>query len=257
MSLASAGAAASLADNNKKPFEHWKPSPIPAANKAALQAQDYEMDPLWQPEMSKAGSKAALLATRDTLSPESIYTPSESEHGYSAAGHALTHQSSTPAITERSVPTGDKHKALLAATGAMAGGRRRAGSAPIKPQSNSNGWALKAATSSHKAGVPGEFTTGDPGFEAARIQNQSKNNVSRQMYGSNPPVALEVEERNRQAVLRASAVAMAKKMYAIQQSQIEDAKGVKSPDSHSGAKAARNRATSDTSSNSISGGAPK
>jgi hypothetical protein len=241
--LASAGAAASLANDNQKPIELWKPEAIPAANKAALQAKDYKMDPLWKPELSSAGSKAALQAHGNTTSP-SIWKAPESEHGLSAAGRAHTSQKPTKPITERDVSASDHRKALMAATGAMSGNRKRSGSAPMAPQNppQHSAWALKAANSTRVRG--GEFTTGDPGFEAARVQNIAKNNVSRQMYGSAPPVSIEVEERNRQDMLRASAVAMAKKMYAIQQSHIDQAKG----DSTTGARAARNRAMSDASS---------
>lgn len=92
------------------------------------------------------------------------------------------------------------------------------------------------------------FASGDPGFEAARIQNIAKDKVSRQMYGSKPPVAIEVEEQNRQAMLRASAVAMAQKMYAVQQQQIEQAKALKRSESHHAARTVHNRQLSDASS---------
>ena len=207
------------------------------------------MDPLWQPEMSRAGSRAAIAAHRDTKSPDAIYTPMKSAHGSAAAGHALDSNYSPDAITQRDAPVSDQRKALMAATGAMAGSRRRAGSAPIKPQTRdkNTSWAMQAANSSHKAQKPsGEFTTGDPGFEAARIQNTARSNVNRQMYTSNPPVSIEVQEKNRQDMLRASAIAMARKMYTIQQAHIDEAKGAKRSDTI-GARAARNRATSDAS----------
>lgn len=249
MKLASAGAAASLANESHKPFEHWKPDSIPAANKAAVQAKDYKMSPQWQPELSAAGSKAALQAHGNTSSPD-VWRAPESEHGLSAAGQAHASRKATKPITEREVSASDHRKALLAATGAMSAGRKRSDSAPVQPQANPNaGWALKAAASTHKTANPrGDFASGDPGFEAARIQNIAKSNVSKQMYGSTPPVSIEVEEKNRQDMLRASAIAMAQKMYAIQQSHIDDARGSKLPDSTSGARAARNRAMSDASS---------
>ena len=218
-----------------------------------MQAKDYEMDPLWHPEQSKAGSRAALLAARDTKTVPAIYTPSVSDHS----------KSSTPSSkgTRDDGQPSDARKAMMAATGAMATSRRRADSAPIKPQkpaptSNPNAnasWALKAATASQRAGVPkGDFAPGDPGFDAARIQNTAKGNINRQMYGSKPPVAIEVEEKNRQDMLRASAIAMAQKMYAIQQQHLDDAKSNKHGDSTTGARVARNRALSDTSSTSES-----
>ena len=116
----------------------------------------------------------------------------------------------------------------MAATGAMASGRQRAGSAPMKPAPrNDDGWALKAALGSQRGQTQNDayFGKGDPGFEAARIQNMAKSNINRQMYGSAPPVQLEVDEKNRQAMLRASAIAMAQKMYAVQQSHIDEAAG--------------------------------
>jgi Eisosome protein 1 len=231
LKLASAGAAASLAESNKKPFEHWKPDAIPDANKAALHAHGYEMDPLWQPEMSAAGSKAAMLAQRDGGNVD-IWRPTASETGSSAAGQAMG-MKQPGAVTERDIGADGRSKALLAATGALASGRRRAESAPIKPQPD-NSWAVGAATKSHRGAIQNQayFGKGDPGFEAARIQNMAKGSVSRSMYGSNPPVAIEVEERNRQATLRASAVAMAQKMYAVQQSHIDEAKGRVSESRH-------------------------
>jgi hypothetical protein len=224
LKLASAGAAASLAESNKKPVEHWKPEAIPDANKAAALAQNYEMDPLWQPEISAAGSKAAMLAQREGGNVD-VWRPTASEAGSSAAGQAMGMKQPGP-IIERDINAEGRSKALLAATGALASGRRRAESAPIKPEPD-NSWALGAATKSHRDAKQNQayFGKGDPGFEAARIQNMAKGNVSRSMYGSNPPVAMEVEERNRQATLRASAIAMAQKMYAIQQSHIDEAQG--------------------------------
>lgn len=264
VSLSKANAAANLANDNQKPFEHWKPQAIPAANKAAMQAKDYEMDPLWQPELSKAGSKAAIIAHRDTKSPPAIYTPTINDRGTSGNTSTISSSSPVPHSGRDSQPS-DGRKALLAATKSMNGSRRRADSAPIKPaqspptsnpNANSN-WALKAATHSHRAQNPSqEFTYGDPGFEAARIQNTAKGNVSRQMYGSAPPVSIEVQEKNRQDMLRASAIAMAQKMYAIQQQHIEDAKGAPKTDSKTGARAARNRTLSDTSSSRGTGENP-
>lgn len=48
--------------------------------------------------------------------------------------------------------------------------------------------------------------------------------MGREMYTSNPPVKPQVDEKNRDAVLHASALAMAKKMYAHQQTAIDKAK---------------------------------
>lgn len=207
------------------------------------------MDPLWKPKLSRAGSQAAAIAHKDTA-PVDIWRAPETEHGASAASSALQNQKSPPAITERQVSSDGRHKALLAATASMSGGRRRAESAPIPPQaqSGSSGWALKAAETSHRR-KPSDSqplaANERSGLDPARIQNMAKNNVSRQMYTSNPPVSIEVEERRRQDTLRASAVAMARTMYAIQQTQIDEARGAHRSDSHYAAYSARKRAQSD------------
>ncbi|EXJ65137.1 hypothetical protein A1O7_01477 [Cladophialophora yegresii CBS 114405] len=249
--LASAGAAASLADSNKKAFEHWTPGELPHANTAAEKARDYKMEPLWEPELSRAGSQAAIAAHRDAGSVD-IWTAPETEHGHSAASSALQNPKSPPAITERHVSGDDRQKALLAATASVKGGRRRAGSAPVHPvpSNGPSAWALKAATQSHNSKplngpTPQSSKSEMSSTDAARIQNMAKNNVSRQMYTSNPPVAIEVEERRRQDMLRASAVAMAKKMFAIQQEQIDEARGIHRSQSHYAAHTARRRAQSD------------
>ena len=212
------------------------------------------MDPLWQPEMSAAGSKAAMLAQRDGGNVN-IWQPTASEAGSSAAGQAMG-MKQPGAITGREVDADGHSKALLAATGALASGRRRAESAPIKPEPDKS-WALGAATKSHRGAKQNQtyFGKGDPGFDAARIQNMAKGNVSRSMYGSNPPVALEVEERNRQATLRASAIAMAQKMYAIQQTHIDEAKE-RTSESHRAAREMHRRGLSDSISDLGEGSEP-
>lgn len=213
--LSSAGAAASLASSNHKSFEHWKPDAIPAANKAATLAKDYTMQPLWQPESTKAGSKAANTAHANPIEVEPMQPK-----------RAPNPKQSTPAYD---TPANSRSKALMAANSVV--NRQRAGSMPTQQppkQKEDSSWALKAATKSHKDGpstVSAPFAGGDPGFEAARIQNAAKDNATRQLYTSTPPVSIEVQEKNRQDTLKASAVAMARKMYAIQQQHIDEASG--------------------------------
>lgn len=224
LKLSSAGAAASLAHANHKDLELWQQDSIPAAEKAAYLAKDYHADPLWQPELSAAGSKAALLAAREGGHVE-IWRPGETEYGASAAEQAMRNTGLSPHI-ERGVPADSSRRALLAATGAMSGSRRRADSAPIDPEARHDaGWALKAANASKRAipSVSGGHDNPDSTLDYSRIQNVAKNNINRQMYTANPPVAIEVEEKNRQDRLKASAVAMARNMYNIQQAAIEAA----------------------------------
>lgn len=216
--LSSAGAAASLASSNRRSFEHWKAEPIPAANRAALLAKDLKMNPLWQPEASSAGSRAAMMAAANPIQIEAMQPKGTGTNKSTASGAGYD----TPENTHR--------RALMAAN-AASHNRRRSDSLPNQttPKATDDAlWAMKAATKSHR-GAPSPasapFASGDPGFEAARIQNIAKNNVNRQLYSSAPPVDLEVQEKKRQDTLRASAVAMAQQMYAMQQKAIEESAG--------------------------------
>ena len=251
----SAGAAASLANANKKDFEHWKPGELPAANKAAMLAKDYKPDALWQPELSAAGSKAALLANKKGGDVK-IWRPEETDAGHSAAGQAMRMKALSPQLDRGYTKDGEK-RALMAATQSMATGRRRAGSTPIVPNpeypdsGNAAANALKAATSVSRGGKPqpAPMAPAGPQFNAARIHNQAITNMKREMYTSNPPVAPEVEEKNRQTTLRASAIAMAKQMYDLQQRQIEEAAALRqTSDSQYAAASMHNRPTSSISS---------
>lgn len=228
----SAGTAANLAHANQKSPEWWKPEQSAAAGKAALLAHDYKSAPVWQPGASAAGSKAALLAHRDGAKIN-LWQPEASADGNSAANIAF--RKKTPGIdhTKTKKPNG----ALLAATGAISNsGRKRAHSTPpvsLYPDSeNSARNALSAATMAHspstrstKPQTPvidsNRFISG--AMEAARIQHSKS--ISRDMYTSNPPVALEVEEKRHNDALRASAISMAKKMYDIQQNNVDQAAG--------------------------------
>ena len=244
----SAGAAASLANKNKKSFEHWKPGEIPAANKAATLAKDYKMAPLWQPELSAAGSKAALLAQEDGGDVK-IWRPSATDAGSSAAGQAMRKKGLSPQLDYGHTDDGGK-RAMMAATQSMTSGRKRAGSTPIAappsyPDSkNSAANALKAATSVSMKGQAAPVAQAPAGstINAGKIHNAAITNLAREMYTSNPPVAPELEEKNRQAGLRASAVAMAQQMYNVQQRAIDEAAAdSRIADSRYGAASAHNR----------------
>ena len=222
---ASAGAAASLAVANQKEFQHWKPEALPPANKAALLATDYKMDPLWHPEASAAGSKAAMLAARNPTKVE-------------AAGAPRSKGSPSPSRGPRhkahgAQNEGASHKALLAATGAVSG-RQRSESMPVPKYTypdatNSAANALKAAKKANwTSQSPALRPTDLPGLsqeEATRIHDQAVTNMSREMYTSNPPVAPEVDAKKREAGLHAAAVSMAKSMYGVQQKALESHAG--------------------------------
>lgn len=232
-----AGAAASLGWANQKSFEHWKPDPSASASTAAALANDYKMAPLWQPEQSTNGAKAAVLAARDGGKVEIWQPEANSPWGNSAAAKAFKKfgAGGLSPVLDYGYTTLGRQGSMQAATGAMAQGRRRAQSdlpAPIRgptypDEANASSNALSAATSAHKQGRLMEEPVGG---------STPYTNMGREMYTSHPPVAPEVEERNRQDTIHASAVAMAKGMYSRQQTQL-------AVDSHaqSGAAAAHGR----------------
>ncbi len=250
----SAGAAASLANKDHKSFEYWKPGDIPAANKAAMLAKDYKAAPLWHPELSAAGSKAALLAQKEGGDVK-IWRPSPTDAGNSAAGQAMRMKGLSPQLDYGHTEEGGR-RAMMAATQSMASGRKRAGSTPIEspglyPDSqNSAANALKAATSVSRAAgrsQPAPRAPAGPTINAGKIHNAAITNLSREMYTSHPPVAPEVEEKNRQAGLRAAAISMAKQMYDVQQKAIEAAAETRRSDSSYAATSVHNRPASTTS----------
>lgn len=247
----SAGAAASLANQNQKKFEYWKPGEIPAANKAAMLAKDYRAPPLWHSELSAASSKAALLADKEGGDVK-IWRPEATDAGNSAAGQAMRMKGLSPQLDYGHTEDGGR-RAMMAATQSMASSRKRAGSTPIVPPSaypdskNSAANALKAAASVSRAGrgaPPPAVSTGS-GLDGAKIHNAAITNLSREMYTSHPPVKPEIEEKKRQDTLRASAVAMAQQMYKVQQKAIEEARHDQSKaDSRYGASHAHGRTPS-------------
>ena len=217
-----AGAAASLGWANQKPFEHWKPDPSASASAAAMMAKDYKMAPLWQPEQSTNGAKAAILAHKNDGKVE-IWKPEPSAWGNSAANQAFKKDRAgglSPQLDYGHTAIGRKGS-LLAATGAMSTSRKRAESTPVPSQfvarypdeANATANALSAATSASRKGKRTDVSS-----EAGA---SPYTNMARAMFTSHPPVAPEVDEQNRQATLHASAVAMAKQMYNVQQKQID------------------------------------
>ncbi|KAG0645249.1 hypothetical protein D0Z07_9023 [Hyphodiscus hymeniophilus] len=235
-----AGTAASLGWANQKPFEHWKPDPSASASAAAMMAKDYKMKELWQPEQSTYGAKAALLAHKDGGKVDIWRPEAESAWGNSAAAQAFKKFGAgglSPVLDYGYTDLGRKGS-LMAATGAMSQSRQRAISTPdprpkletYPDESNAVTNALSAANSAHRTKKKSESS------EAGTVPYT---NMSREMYTSHPPVAPEIDEKNRADTLRASAIAMAKQMYNIQQKQIDQ-----TSDAHRGAVAAHRRKSS-------------
>jgi hypothetical protein len=195
------------------------------------------MAPLWQPEASAAGSKAALLAHKDGVNLN-LWKPEPSADGQSAATIAMRKQSLGPGAVDYGYTDDGRKNAFTAATGAhSSAGLARTQAVPVPPESypdsrNSAKNALGAATLAHSASVranpqaPATNKNGLGAMEAARIQHAK--GISRDMYTSAPPVALETDERNHNDALRASAISMAKKIYDVQQQQTDGASAARS-----------------------------
>jgi hypothetical protein len=198
------------------------------------------MAPLWQPEQSTNGAKAALLAHKDGGKVE-IWKPEASAWGNSAANQAFKKDRAgglSPQLDYGHTALG-RQGSLMAATGAMSTSRKRAESTPVPSvfverypdEANATANALSAATSASRNRKRTDIApeTGAVPFTT----------MSREMYTAHPPVAPEVDEQNRQATLHASAIAMAKQMYNHQQKQIDAASAA-----HYGAMAAHRRPSS-------------
>jgi hypothetical protein len=181
------------------------------------------MAPLWQPEQSANGAKAAILAHRDA-SKTGAWKPEASPWGNSAALSAFKKYGAgglSPVLDYGYTDLG-RRGSLLAATGAMSHGRRRAESTPVvtapkaetyPDERNSATNALRAAESASRR----QKRTGGT-FEQGAIPYTA---LPREMFTSHPPVAPEVEETGRRDTLHASAVAMARGMYNQQQKKFD------------------------------------
>ncbi|RDL41319.1 uncharacterized protein BP5553_01298 [Venustampulla echinocandica] len=206
-----AGAAASLGWANQKPFELWRPDSSASASAAAVLAHSGGAKvELWRAEATPWGNSAATQALKNagTLSPQLDY-------GYTTIG---------------------RKGSLMAATGAMSTSRRRSESTPMPAkkvetypdEANAVTNALRAANSAHRSKMRTGITP-----QGGSVPYST---MPREMYTSHPPIGPEVEEQNRQGVLHASAVTMAKQMYNLQQKQFDAASSA-----HQGAALAHGR----------------
>ncbi|KAJ5760111.1 hypothetical protein N7520_007267 [Penicillium odoratum] len=205
LSAASAGAA--IAHANQKPVEIWRPGRLTEAETAALCVKDFKAPEIPKPstQYSAEGLGAAILAVREQRNSNLSPTREAQQQEYSR--HA-------------------QDKALRAATGAYATGRKRADSAPIEPVITSDSqYALSAAGVSHRNQIEEEEPLDhlDGAMEASRIRHLA--NANAKLYTSAPPISSEVQERNRKNSLHAAAISMAKEMY--------DPNSTKSPRSQS------------------------
>ena len=187
-----------------------------SAGKAAMVAKDYKMQDLWHPELSSAGSKAALIAAKDG-GKLNLWQPTASKDGNSAATLAMRNKGLSPQIDYGYTADG-KSRALQAANLSIhrtgAGSTPTPAAQPTYPDSQNSAYnALNAATISHRANSVKAAPDGwnSEANQAARIKNLSKK-INPEMFGEHPPWKDDEEDKH-QAALRASALSMAKQMY--------------------------------------------
>ncbi|KAF2767404.1 hypothetical protein EJ03DRAFT_384001 [Teratosphaeria nubilosa] len=214
--LSSASAAASLKYANPQQLPSFPSVGLAgadSANRAATLAKDYKMKELWQPEVSSAGSKAALVAHRDGGKLD-LWQASPSKEGNSAA--VLAMRGAKPFELDRGYTPDGKEKALLAATLSVnrgrSGARPPAQPAAYPDSQNSAKNALNAATASHRQSVKGDGWDSEAN-QAARVKNL---HVNPRYFTGTPDIDLDPDETKHQAALRASATSMAKQMYEYQ-----------------------------------------
>lgn len=219
-------------------------------------AKDYKMKPLWQPESSAHGAKAALLAHKANKGVD-LWKPEPTAWGNTAATQAMKKGNTLSPQLDYGHTAVGRQGSLLAATGAMSSSRKRANSTPVKiprpetypDEANAASNALRAAKSVHKpqagtrqAAYPSDTNNTSNAMKAAVAVHKSNTirkpnafekgvgsvpftTMPAEMYTSHPPVNEFEPDLNkdqaREDVLKASAIAMAKKMYNQQQKQID------------------------------------
>ncbi|KAJ6113685.1 hypothetical protein N7523_007002 [Penicillium sp. IBT 18751x] len=201
--LSHASAASALAHANQKPIEVWRPGRYAEAEKAALCVKDFSPPEFPQPSTgySAEGLGAAVSAVREQRSTKAVR---EQE---------LEDEQNRAREQER------QSKALKAATGAYAT-RKKADSVPSEPVVPSEPhYALTAAEASQHLGGEEEEPLShlDSAMEASRITHAANQNTK--LYTSSPPLASEIQERNRRNSLHAAALVMARDMYDVTESK--------------------------------------
>ncbi|KAI5461097.1 hypothetical protein BGZ63DRAFT_227080 [Mariannaea sp. PMI_226] len=243
---AAASAAASLGWSNKKSIQCWRPDKTPSASAAAVVAKDYKMSPSWQPASNPDGHRAALLAVGSaTAASKKTTAPSvqKSPHqgwGNSAATQAFNTnraQSTRQVRTSTSSISLQREKSLAAAQGAMSKTRPRAISTPAAPQSGAResypGESMAASNALSGATLAHQASLRSKSFDNAGAVPVTT--MTRNMFTSHPPVKIEVEERQNNERIHASAVEMARKMYNLQKKGIDQSK--ENPDRDAGTSA--------------------
>ncbi|KAK3499173.1 uncharacterized protein B0T23DRAFT_10308 [Neurospora hispaniola] len=248
ISTAPASSAATLGWTNTKVVEHPKAelskTHASHANTAAVLANGQKMASptsngleVSRTKSNAAGSQAAISALRAAQRQQKQQhqpqpqqpklTLQTSNWGNSAANLAFkghkSPTSSTLTVPETHSSALTRQASLRAARDAVAGRRPRSKSQPqpitdntaYPDKENATSNALSAAAKSMRS--PSIRSTDGAGAVPYTT-------MSREMFTSRPPVKPEVDEKQRQDVLHASALAMAKRMYTQQQKTIDQSK---------------------------------
>jgi hypothetical protein len=216
---ARAGAAATLGWANQKPVEIWKPDPTTSASTAATIGWTRKSNPPWQPQQSASGARAAVLAAKSDLrvADEKSVPPRPKSAGFGNSAANVAMQKDRRSLQAPPAPNRasqlNRHRSLMAATGAMASPRPRADSTPpLAPkypdEMNARANALRAAT--HADTASRRRRSEIPQGGATPVTTMGK-----ERYTSHPSQPSEADQKQKEDSMHASAIAMAQQMYKI------------------------------------------
>ncbi|OBT45263.1 hypothetical protein VE00_03604 [Pseudogymnoascus sp. WSF 3629] len=216
---ARAGAAATLGWANQKPVEIWKPDPTTSASTAATIGWTRKSNPPWQPQQSASGARAAVLAAKSDLrvADQKSVPPRPKSAGFGNSAANVAMQKDRRSLQAPPAPNRasqlNRHRSLMAATGAMASPRPRADSTPpLAPkypdEMNARANALRAAT--HADTASRRRRSEIPQGGATPVTTMGK-----ERYTSHPSQPSEADQKQKEDSMHASAIAMAQQMYKI------------------------------------------
>lgn len=217
---AHAGAAASLGWAKQKPVEIWKPDASTSASTAATIGWTRKSNPPWQPQQSASGARAAVLAAQSDLrvaDQKAAVPPRPKSAGFGNSAANVAMQNDRRSLQAPPTPNRasqlNRHRSLMAATGAMASPRPRADSTPpmgpkYPDEMNAQSNALRAATHAHTASRRRRSEIPQGG--ATPVTNMGK-----ERYTSHPFQPSEADQKQKEDSMHASAIAMAQQMYKV------------------------------------------
>ncbi|KFY32589.1 hypothetical protein V493_00058 [Pseudogymnoascus sp. VKM F-4281 (FW-2241)] len=216
---AHAGAAASLGWAKQKPVEIWKPDASTSASTAATIGWTRKSNPPWQPQQSASGARAAILAAKSDVreADQLAVPPRPKSAGFGNSAASLAMQKDRRSLQAPPAPNRasqlNRHRSLMAATGAMASPRPRADSTPpmgpkYPDEMNARSNALRAAA--HADTASRRRRSEIPQGGATPVTNMRK-----ERYTSHPFQPSEEDQKQKEDSMHASAIAMAQQMYKV------------------------------------------